>query len=278
MNRYRMTKLFLILFIVSFQMFLFACAGLKDVPESERKYVEGVVVEGGVYGVRIKDDNQNIARFITKSGVVYRPADFHAYCGDRVEVAYYSEIKSGQNRHMALAIKMLEEDPNRLDFGSGTVDGIVRAVGMMRYLVHLPDNSMTLAFYGGGSAATSPKNWSPKPGDAVKVHFAEDTKRFYKKFLCHRMERLKEEPVAIQDKVITGTVSEILTQRTIHKRPDRFAFKQNNGETLILYTGGETRLNPAGLKVEPGSEYTIEYYSLLLGDQRLRHVATRITR
>ena len=278
MNRYRMTTLFLILFLVSFQMFLFACAGLKDVPESERKYVEGVVVEGGVYGVRVKDDNQNILRFITKSGVHYQPAEFHAYCGDRVEVSYYSEMKSGQHRHMALAIKMLEVDPNRPDFRGGTVDGIVRAVGMMRSLVHLPDNSMTVAFYEGGSVVTSPRNWAPKPGDAVKVHFAEDTKRFYKKFVCHRMERLKEKPIVIQDKVITGTVSEILTQRTIHQRPDRFAFKQNNGETLILYTGGETQLNPAGLKVEPGSDYTIEYYSLLLGDQRLRHVATKITR
>lgn len=121
MNRSSVTTLFMILFIVSFQMFLFACASLKDVPESERKYVEGVVVEGGVFGLRIKDDNQNILRFITLDGVAYQPVDFHAYYGDRVGVTYYME--SGKDRQMALVIKLLETNSKRLDLGSGTRKG-----------------------------------------------------------------------------------------------------------------------------------------------------------
>ena len=270
----RMTKSSLILLFAITQLFFYSCAGLKDVPESEKKYVEGMVVEGGVYGVRVKDDNQNILRFITRSGVVYQPADLHAYYGDRIGVTYYSVKKSSGDRHMALAIKMIKTNPNRLNPGDGTVNGIIRAAGMMRTLVHLPEKDLTVAFYGKGSAT----GWRPKVGDPVKMHYTEDAKRFYRKFKSLQIDRMGEGPVAIQNKIDTGVVTEILTQREIHQRPDRFGFKLDNGSIINMYVGAQTRLIPEDLQIEPGAAYTIEYYALLMGDQRLRHLATQINR
>ena len=93
MNRSFINILFLILVLVSSQLILFACAGPPEIPESERKYTEGVVVEGGNHGFRMRDDNGNIIRFAARDDVEYHPSEFHAYYGDRVGVTYHAVIK-----------------------------------------------------------------------------------------------------------------------------------------------------------------------------------------
>jgi len=88
--------------LVSSQLILFACAGPQEIPESERKYAEGVVVEGGVNGFRMRDDHGNIIRFAAGDDAEYQPSEFHAYYGYRVGVTYYTVIKSGKDWHKAL--------------------------------------------------------------------------------------------------------------------------------------------------------------------------------
>ena len=83
----------MILVLVSSQLILFSCAGPQEIPESRRKYIEGVVVEGGIHGFRVRDDNGNIIRFAARDDVEYQPSEFHAYYGDRVGVTYYTGIK-----------------------------------------------------------------------------------------------------------------------------------------------------------------------------------------
>jgi hypothetical protein len=262
--------------LVSSQLILFACAGPQEIPESERKYAEGVVVEGGVNGFRMRDDNGNIIRFAAGDDVEYQPSDFHAYYGDRVSVTYHSVIKSGKERYKVLRVVLLATIPNRIDYRSGAIDGIIRASGWFRYLVYLPDNDLTVAFYKIGDFTFSPKNWYPKKGNKVRVYFTEDSGRFHKKFIFKQIHRLGEDPVLILDKSEVGVITEIFVHRSVKAAPDRFAFQLKNGDTLTMFAGGETKLVPNDIKVEIGRSYSIEYYRLLMGDQSIRYVATRI--
>ena len=82
--------------------------------------------------------------------------------------------------------------------------------------------------------------------------------------------------VPIQDKMETGVITEIYVHRGVKRAPDRFAFQLGNGDTLTIYGGGETKLVPKDLIVLLNETYSIEYYRLLLGDQSLRYVATKI--
>ena len=277
MNRSFINNLFLTLVFVSLHLILFSCAGPQEIPESEKKYVEGVVVEGGVNGFRLKDDNGKIIRFYARDKVEYDPLVFHAYYGDRLGVIYYPENKRGKDWHEALKVVLLTTNPNRIDFRYGAVDGIIRARGVMRYLVYLPENDLTVAFYRKQEVKYSPRNWIPKKkGNKVKVYFSEDSERFFKKLKCYRINRLGEDLVSIQDKIEVGVITKIFVHRSIHKAPDRFAFQLKNGDTLTMYSGGETILFPKGIKVQIGESYSIEYYRLLMGDQSLRYVATMI--
>jgi len=277
MNRSFINILFLILVLVSSQLILFSCAGPQEIPESERKYIEGVVVEGGIHGFRMRDDNGNIIRFAARDDVEYQPSEFHAYYGDRVGVTYHAVIKRDKDWHEALKVVLLTTNPNRIDFRYGAVDGIIRARGVMRYLVYLPENDLTVAFYRKQEVKYSPRNWSPKKkGNKVKVYFSEDSERFFKKLKCYRISRLGEDLVSIQDKIEIGVITKIFIHRSIHEAPDRFAFRLTNGDTWTMYAGGETKLVPKGIKVKIGESYSIEYYRLLMGDQSLRYVATMI--
>jgi len=254
-------------------LILFACAGPQEIPESDRKYIEGVVVEGGVHGFRMRDDNGNIIRFAARDDVEYQPSEFHAYYGDRVGVTYYTVTKHDKDWHEALKVVLLTTNPNRIDFFF--VDGIIRAAGVIRYLVYLPENDLTVAFYFKEEVKQYPKNWIPKKNSEVEIHCSEDLERFYKKLICNRIHFFGEER-DIPDKTVTGVITEIFAHRSIHKAPDRFAFRLTNGDTLTIYAGGETKLFPNGLKVKIGNSYSIKYYRLLMGDQSLRYVATRI--
>jgi len=276
MNRSFINILFLILVLVSSQLILFSCAGPQEIPESRRKYIEGVVVEGGIHGFRVRDDNGNIIRFAARDDVEYQPSEFHAYYGDRVGVTYHAVIKRDKDWYDALRVVLLTTNPNRIDFGWGAVDGIIRARGVMRYLVYLPENDLTVAFYKKQEVKYSPRNWIPKKGNKVKVYFSEDSGRFFKKLKCYRINRLEEDLVLIQYKIEVGVITEIFTHRRIHKAPDRFAFQLKNGDTLTMYSGGETILFPKGIKVKIGESYSIDYYRLLMGDQSIRYVAAII--
>lgn len=277
MNRSFINILFLILVLVSSQLILFSCAGPQEIPEGERKHIKGIVVEGGIRCFRMRGDNGNIIRFVAGDDVEYQPSEFHAYYGDRVGVTYYTVIKDGKDWHKALRVVLLTTNPDRIDFGWGAVDGIIRARGVMRYLVYLPENDLTVAFYRKQEVKYSPRNWTPKKkGNKVKVYFSEDSGRFFKKLKCNRINRLEEDLVLIQDKIEVGVITEIFTHRSIHKAPDRFAFQLKNGDTLTMYSGGETILFPKGIKVKIGESYSIDYYRLLMGDQSIRYVAAII--
>jgi hypothetical protein len=278
MNRSIINILFLTLVLVSSQLILFACAGQQEIPESERKYIEGVVVQGGVNGFRLRDDNGNTIRLAAGDDVEYQPLEFHAYYGDRVGVTYYTVIKSGKDWHQALRLVLLTTNPNRFDLGFrfGTEYGIIRASGVMRYLVYLPEYDLTVAFYRKGEIKYTPRNWSPKKGQMVRVSFSIDSGRFSKKFYCSHITWFGEDPVSIHDKIEIGVITKIFAHRSIKKAPDRFAFQLKNGDTWTMYGGGETKLVPNGIKVNAGNSYSIEYYRLLMGDQSLRYVATRI--
>jgi len=170
---------------------------------------------------------------------------------------------------------LLAINPDRF-FLYGFADGIIRVSGMMRYLGYLPEKDLTVAFYRKGETKFIPRNWTPKKGNKVRIYFSEDSGRFFRKFKCYKIDRLREDLVSIQDKTETGVITEIFTDRSIKKAPDRFAFRLTNGDTWTMYAGGETKLVPKGIKVEIGRSYSIEYYRLLMGDQSIRYVATRI--
>jgi hypothetical protein len=276
MNRSFINIIFLILVLVSSQLILFSCAGPQEIPEGEKKYIEGVVVQGGVNAFRMRGDNGEIFRFEDRNDIEYQPSDFHAYYGDRVRMTYYTKIKGDKELHMALRIVLLSKNRDRINFQLGEVEGIIRASGVMRYLVYLPKKDLTVAVYRNGAVKRIPKNWSPEAGNKVRVFVSEDSGRFIKKFKCYQINRLGEDPVSIQDKSESGVITEIFVHRSIHRAPDRFAFQLNNGDTLTMWAGGETRLVPVGIKVKVGKSYSIEYYRLLLGDQSIRNVATRI--
>jgi hypothetical protein len=273
MNRLFINILFLILVLILSQVILFSCAGPQEIPESERKYIEGVVVEGGIRGFRMRDDSGNIMRFAAGDNVEYKPSEFHAYYGDRVGVTYYTVIKRDKDWNEALRVVLLKTKSNRIDLFF--VDGIIRAAGVRRYLVYLPENDLTVAFYFKGVVKKYPKNWIPKKYSGVEIHCSEELERFTRKFICDRIHYFGEDRV-IPDKTVTGVVTEILVHRSIHKAPDRFSFRLTNGNTWTIYSGGETELVPKRLKVKIGDSYSIEYYRLLMGDQSIRYVASRI--
>jgi hypothetical protein len=277
MNRSFIKNLFLILVLASAQLILFSCAGPQEIPESEKKYVEGIVVEGGVNGFRLRDDNGKIIRFYARDKVEYEPLVFHAFYGDRVGVTYYPENKRGDDWYNALKVVMLATDPNRFDSLYGTAEGIIRAKGMMRYLVFLPEKDLTVALYSKGKINYLPKNWTPRRGSRVNVYFSGDSGRFFKKFICSQINRNGEDLVSIQDNKVTGVITEIFVHRSVKRVPDRFAFRLKNGDTLTMYGGGETKLAPKDLKVRIGFSYSIKYYRLLMGDQSIRYVATWIS-
>jgi hypothetical protein len=275
MNRSFFNFLFLVVGLVSSQLILSACAGPQEIPESERKTTEGVLVQGGTNGFRMRDDSGNIIRFAAGNDVEYQPLDFHAYFGDRVRVTYYTAIKSGKELHKATKVVLLATSPDRLNL-SGYVDGIIRASGVMRYLVYLPEHDLTVAFYTKSGIKKFPKNWLPKAGQNVGLYFSEDSSRFVKRFNCYQISRYGEYPVSIPEKTETGVVTEIFVHRSVKRAPDRFAFQLKNGDIWTMYGGGQTKLIPDDLKVQNGWSYEVQYYRLLMGDQSLRYVATRI--
>ena len=276
MQRSAVNALLWMLALVVLLSMLSACAGPREIPLSERKYLEGVVVEGGVNSFRMSDAQGKIYRFDASGDVEYQPAHLHAYYGDRIGVTYYTVLRGDEELHRALKLVLLSPNPDRIDFTYGIVDGIVRASGMMRYLVYLPEHDLTVAFYRLQKAKYIPKHWTPKPGNRVKVYFTEDAGRFVKKFTCYQVLRIEEEPVSIQEKVEYGDITEIFVHRSVKRAPDRFAFELKNGDTWTMFGGGATRLVPNDLAVKSGRPYIVEYYRLLLGDQSLRYVATRI--
>lgn len=276
MKRSSIWFLILTLSFVLLHLILSACSGPQEIPASEQKYVEGTVVQGGNNSFRMKADDGKIMRFVDRDDIEYQPADFHAYFGDRVGVTFYTKIKSGEERHMALRIVLLQTAPDRIDFSIGSAEGIVRASGMMRYLVYVPQVDLTVAFYKKGAVKRIPSSWHPEAGSKVIVYFTEDAGMFVKRFKCYRITRTGEDLADIPGKTETGTITEIFVHRSVKKAPDRFAFATATGETFTMFGGGETVLVPDDLKVEAGRTYTITYYRLLMGDQSLRYVARRI--
>jgi hypothetical protein len=224
----------------------------------------------------MKADDGRILRFVDRKDIEYQPAEFHTYYGDRLGVTYVTKIKSGEERHMALRIVLLQTAPDRIDFSIGSAEGIVHASGMMRYLVYLPQEDLTVAFYKKGAVKRVPSSWSPEAGNKVIVYFTEQVGMFVKTFKCYQITRVEEDLVAIPTKSETGTVTEIFVHRSVKKAPDRFAFQTDSGETFTMFAGGETVLVPDDLKVESGQIYKITYYRLLMGDQSLRYVARQI--
>ena len=268
--------LFLTVGLVCSSFILAACSGPQEVPAGEQKYAEGTVVQGGRNSFRMKADNGTILRFVDREDIEYQPADFHTYFGDRLGVTYFTKIKSGEERHFALRIVLLQTAPDRFDFQSGSVEGIVQASGMMRYLVYLPKEDLTVAFYKSGSVKREPSSWYPEAGNKVVVNFTEQIGMFVKTFKCQQITRIEEALVGIPSRSESGTVTEIFVHRSVKKAPDRFAFRTDNGETYKMFAGGETVLVPDDLKVESGQRYKITYYRLLMGDQSLRYVARQI--
>jgi hypothetical protein len=277
MSRFNGMRYWLIVLIVLSHFFLSACAGVPDIPDSEKKYAEGVVVEGGVFGLRIKIDSGEVLRIIVKDHTIFDPVDFHAFFGDKVGVTYYTTYKDENPRHEALALKLLETSPERIDFSSGSIEGIIRASGMMRYLVHIPEKNLTLAFYKPGYESRLPKDWSPETGNRVKVLYSVEAKRFHKRLVCKQIHRLEEDPVPIEDNTANGVVTQLLTERRIRMIPLRFLFQTEGGEPLKIYTGGETQASPVNTELNVGTECALRYYDLLLGDQSRRRVAVSIT-
>ncbi len=267
----------LIVLIILPYLFLSACAGVPDIPESEKKYAEGVVVEGGVFGLRMKIDSGEVLRIIVRDHVSFEPADFHAYFGDKVGVTYFTTIKNGSPRHEALALKLLKSNPDQIDFSSGSIDGIIRASGMMRYLVHIPEKNLTLAFSKPGYESLMPKNWRPEVGNRVRVLFSVEAKRFHKRLVCKQMHRLEEDLVPIEVNTSSGVVAQLLTDRRMRMIPLKFRFQAASGESFNLFTGGETLASPENTRLDVGTECTLRYYDLLLGDQSRRRVAASIT-
>jgi hypothetical protein len=216
-------------------------------------------------------------RIVSGNDVEYQPEEFHAYYGDRVGVTYYTATEGDKELHQAFRVVLLTTNPDRItELRLGAVDGIIRASGMMRNLVYLPEYDLTVAFYKFEKVKYSPKNWSPKKGNKVKIYFSEDSGRFVRKFMCIKIHRLGKDPVSIQDKTETGVITDIFVHRSVKSAPDRFAFQLNNGNTLTMFAGGETTLIPKDRKVYSGGSYSIQYYRLLMGDQSLRYVATQI--
>lgn len=277
MYRFNGMRFCLMVLIVLPQFFLSACAGVPDIPDSEKKYAEGVVVEGGVFGIRMKIGSGEVLRIIVRDHVICEPVDLHAYYGDKVGVTYFTKIKNGNPRHEALKLKLLETNPDQIDFSYGSIDGIIRASGMMRFLVHIPEKNLTLAFYKPGYESLLPKDWLPEVGNQVKVFYSVEAKRFHKRFVCKQMHRLGEDLVSIEDNTASGMVTQLLTDRRIGIIPLRFLFKEESGESLKIYAGGETRASSENTQLDVGTECTIRYYELLLGDQSRRRVASNIT-
>jgi hypothetical protein len=277
MRRFNGVRFCLMGLIVLTHLFLSACAGVSDIPDSEKKYTEGVVAEGGVFGLRMKIDSGEVLRIIVKDHVIFEPADFHAYYGDKVGVTYFTKIKNGNPRHEALALKLLETSPDRIDFSSGSIEGIIRASGMMRYLVHIPEKRLTLAFFKPGYESLMPKNWRPEAGNRVRVIYSVEAKRFHRRLVCRQMHRLEEDLVPIEDNTESGVVAQLLTDRRIRMVPLRFLFQAENGESSRIYAGGETRASTENTQLDVGTECAIRYYDLLLGDQSRRRVAASIT-
>jgi hypothetical protein len=277
MYRFNGMRYCLMVLIVLSHFFLSACAGVPDIPDSEKKYAEGVVVEGGVFGLRVKIGSGEVLRIIVRDHVIFEPADFHAYFGDKVGVTYFTKIKNGNPRHEALALKLLETNPDQIDLSDGSIDGIIRASGMMRYLVHIPEKNLTIAFYKRGDVALFPEHWSPKAGNRVKIFYSVESKRFHKQFVCTQIHRLGEDLVPIEDNTASGMVTQLLTDRRIRMIPLRFLFQAESGESLRIYTGGETRASPENTQLDVGTECAICYYNMLLGDQSKRRVAASIT-
>lgn len=277
MYRFNGMRHCLIVLIILPYLFLSACAGVPDIPESEKKYAEGVVVEGGVFGLRMKIDSGEVLRILVRDHASFEPADFHAYYGDKVGVTYFTTIKNGNPSHEALALKLLESNPDQIDFSSGSIDGIIRASGMMRYLVHIPEKNLTIAFIKPGYESFMPKNWRPEAGNRVRVLFSVEAKRFHKRLVCRQMQRLEEDLVPIEDTTESGVVAQLLTDRRMRMLPLRFLFQAESGESSRIYTGGETRASPENTQLDVGTECAICYYNLLLGDQSKRCVAVSIT-
>lgn len=275
MNRSFINVLFLILVVLSMPLILFSCVGPQEIPESEKVYVEGIVVEGGVNGFWLKDENGIKIRFYAKDNVEYDPLDFHAYYGDRVGVTYYMVIKKGEDTHKALKVVLLSKNPRRIEFQSRVVDGIIRIAGMFRHMVYLPEYDLTIPFNKSGAVKYTPTGWKPKEGDKVLIHFDQDSGRFVRNLIFDHMTSYYEND-AIKDKTENGVITGIFTHRNVHKVPDRFAFKLKNGNTWTMYAGGETKLVPKDLQVNLGGSYKIKYYRKLMNDQSIRYVAAMI--
>ena len=265
-----------LMFSITLALMIFACTGSTEKTESEAKYIEGNIVEGGKSGFRMKDDKGNIMRFGHRNSIEYQPSEFHAYYGDRVGVTFYSTIKGNKESHKASKISLIKTNPNRIHFNTGAFNGIVRARGVMRSLVHWPEKDLTIAFYKKGSTKYSPNDWRPETGSQAKFIYSVSAQRFYKILYYNQINMIRDGLTTIQDRTETGIIKEILVHRSAKKAPDRFTFKLENGDTLTLYGGGETELVPKDLKVEKGNSYSIRFYRLLMGDQSLRHVATKI--
>lgn len=277
MYRFNGMRHSLLVLIALSHLFLSACAGVQDIPDSEKKYAEGTIVEGGVFGIRIKNDSDEVLRIIVRDHVIFEPADFHAYYGDKVGVTYFTTTKNGNPRHEALALRLLETNPDQIDFSSGSIDGIIRARGVMRYLIHIPEKNLTVAFKKPGYESLLPKDWSPQAGNRVRVFYSVEAKRFHRRLVCRQMHRLEEDPVSIEDNTASGVVTQLLTDRRIRMIPLRFLFQAESGESLRIYSGGETRVSPENTQLDVGTGCTIRYYELLLGDQSRRRVAANIT-
>lgn len=275
MNRSSITILFLILVLATSQLILFACAGPQEAQESESRYIEGIVVEGGVHGFRMRDDYGNIIRFAARGDVEYQPKEFHAYYGDRVGVTYYMVIKKGEDAHKALKVVLLSKNPNRIEFRSKVIDGIIRIAGMFRHMVYLPEYDLTVPFNKSGAVKYTPTDWKPKEGDRVLIHFDQDSGRFVRNLIFDHMTSY-DKIDAIEDKTESGIITEIFIHRYVHKVPERFAFKSENGNTWTMYAGGETKLVPKDLYVNLGGPYKINYYRKLMNDQSIRYVAAMI--
>lgn len=243
----------------------------------KKKYAEGVVVEGGAFGFRMKADNGDVLRFNVRDGVVSDPEDFHAYYGDKVAVTYYTATRRGHPWNEALELKMLVTSPDRIDFSSGYVDGIIRFVDSMRYLIHLPAKDLTVSFRAQHGVSIDPAISVAKPGNYVRVFFSIEAKRFINRLIFTEMQLLEKGPIEIRDTIERGVFTEFLTKRKIRLIPLKFAFKGDGKEPLAIFTGVMTKASPEDMLLKVGTTCTVRHYSLLVGDQSRRRVAAGIT-
>jgi hypothetical protein len=141
--------------------------------------IDGIITEIGFGAFNVTAASGTDLRLHeSNKTTVYTPENWRPQTGDKVHIEFTEEYRRDRSVLMVDQAKLIEPGPETHLLES-PLNAIIEEAGRSGYRARLPDyGNQVHKFITSRETTVSPPEWSPSPGDTVKIHFETQAARF----------------------------------------------------------------------------------------------------